>query len=115
MSFHKSKGLTARLVILAGLVDGLMPRIDPDDIPKEQRAQLEEQRRLFFVGMTRTTDILVFSSYSQLAVAVAQQLRVRRGGFIPGGAGAYRVFASPFLEETGPTLPAAVRGIDWNY
>ena len=70
----------------------------------EQRAQLEEQRRLFFVGMTRTTDILVFSSYSQLPTNIAQNLRVRRGAFIPG-ANAYRVFASPFLEETGQLCP----------
>ena len=112
MSFHKSKGLTAQLVILAGLVDGLVPRIDSGDPVAEQRAQLEEQRRLFFVGMTRTTDILVFSSYSQLPADIAQNLRVRRGAFIPG-AHAYRVFASPFLEETGLTLPPAVRGLAW--
>ena len=90
----------------------VVPHIDAGDPVAEQRAQLEEQRRLFFVGMTRTTDILVFSSYSQLPTNIAQNLRVRRGAFIPG-ANAYRVFASPFLEETGPTLPPAVRGVNW--
>lgn len=112
MSFHKSKGLTARVVVLAGLVDGVMPRIDRRAPPAEQRAQLEEQRRLFFVGMTRTTESLVFSSYSQLPADLAQNLQARMGNYIPA-ANAYRVFASPFLEETGPTLPAAVRGVDW--
>jgi hypothetical protein len=55
---------------------------------------------------------LVFSSYSQLPSGIAQNLRVRRGAFIPG-VNAYRVFASPFLEETGPALPPAVRGAEW--
>jgi ATP-dependent exoDNAse (exonuclease V) beta subunit len=66
MSFHKSKSLTARVVVLAGLVDGLMPRVDEDEPAAQQQLRLEEQRRLFFVGMTRTTDVLVFSSYSEL-------------------------------------------------
>ena len=112
MSFHKSKGLTADLVVLAGLFDGLMPRVDENVPEDERRAQFEEQRRLFFVGMTRTTRILVFSSYSQLPSSVAQNLRARRGRYIPADQ-CYVTFASSFLEETGYTLPAAVRGRNW--
>lgn len=112
MSFHKSKGLTADLVVLAGLVDGLMPRVKQNVTEEERRAELEEQRRVFFVGMTRTARILVFSSYSQLSSGVAQNLRARRGRYIPRDQ-AYVTFASPFLEETGRTLPGAVRGRDW--
>jgi len=112
MSFHKSKGLTADLVVLAGLVDGLMPRVKENATEEERRAQIEEQRRVFFVGMTRTTRVLVFSSYSQLPSDVAHNLRARRGRFSRRDQ-AYVTFASPFLEETGPTLPAAVRGEDW--
>jgi superfamily I DNA/RNA helicase len=55
MSFHKSKGLTADLVVLAGLVDGLVPRTKDGSNAEQRRLQTEEQRRLFFVGMTRTT------------------------------------------------------------
>lgn len=55
MSFHKSKGLTAEVVVLAGLVDGLMPWADDAAAPpEEQAADRGEQRRLFYVGMTRT-------------------------------------------------------------
>ena len=111
MSFHKSKGLTADLVVLAGLV-GLMPRVDENVPEDERRAEFEEQRRLFFVGMTRTTRILVFSSYSQLPSSVAQNLRARRGRYIPADE-SYVTFASSFLEETGYALPAAVRGRNW--
>ena len=60
MSLHKSKGLTAELVILVGCVEGAIPRIDPDAIPDEQRATKEEQRRLFYVAITRPTKMLVF-------------------------------------------------------
>jgi DNA helicase-2/ATP-dependent DNA helicase PcrA len=112
MSFHKSKGLTADLVVLDGLVDGLMPRIKENASDEERRAQFKEQRRVFFVGMTRATRILVFSSYSQLASDVAHNLRARRGRYIPRDQ-AWFTFASPFLEETGPVLPGAVRGQDW--
>ena len=112
MSFHRSKGLTVDLVVLAGLVDGVMPRIKSNVPEQEQRAQLEEQRRVFFVGMTRTTNTLVFSGYSQLPSALAMNLQARRGRYHWRDQ-TYTTFASPFLEETGNSLPPAVRAQDW--
>jgi DNA helicase II / ATP-dependent DNA helicase PcrA len=53
MSLHKSKGLSSPVVIIAGCVEGLLPAFDPELTPAEQQAALEEQRRLFFVGLTR--------------------------------------------------------------
>lgn len=113
MSMHASKGLTADLVVLAGLVDGVIPRIDARLADDEQQAQLEEQRRLFFVAMTRTTNILVFSSYSQLDAAMAYRLQARVGRWVGGGS--RRTFASRFLEEMGPEYPDPIRGEDWEY
>lgn len=113
MSMHASKGLTADLVVLAGLVEGIVPRVDADVPPLEQEAQREEQRRLFFVGITRTTRVLVFSTYSQLDAAAAFRLQVARGQRVHGGG--FRTFASTFLDELGDGLPEAVRGQDWNY
>jgi superfamily I DNA/RNA helicase len=107
MSFQKSKGLTADLVILAGLVDGAMPRLDDKDSPAERQAQLEEHRRLFFVGMTRSTKILVLSSYSMLPDDIARKITTRVGARVGGS---LRVFPSPFLDECGPTLPRAIDG-----
>ena len=112
MSLHASKGLTADLVVIGGLVNGIMPRIDPGDSEDEQKAQEEEQRRLLFVGITRSTNILVFSSYSQLDVATAHRLQVARG---QSYGGAVRTFASSFFDELGDELPEAVRGEDWSY
>lgn len=113
MSMHASKGLTADLVVLAGLVDGVIPRVDARLSEDEQQAQLEEQRRLFFVAMTRTTNILVFSSYSQLEAATAHRLQARVGRWVGGGS--FRTFASSFLGELGDQSPDAIRGENWGY
>ncbi len=113
MSMHASKGLTADLVVLGGLVEGLMPQV-LDAEPDDQATQLQEQRRVFFVGMTRTRRILVFSTYSQLPAAVVHRLQVARGQAIGYGQ-AFRTFASQFLGELGDELPDAVRGQDWDY
>jgi len=110
MSFQKSKGLTADLVVLAGLVDGAMPRVDDGGPPAERQAQLEEQRRLFFIGMTRTTKILLFSIYSMLPDNIARQITTRIGNRLGRS---LRVFPSPFLDECGGTLARAIPGEVW--
>ena len=57
MSLHAAKGLEFPLVFLAGMEEGLFPHsrtlLDPDDI--------EEERRLCYVGMTRAMDTLIIS------------------------------------------------------
>ncbi len=112
MTMHGSKGLTARVVVLAGLCEGLMPSVDRDASPAEQTLLLEEQRRLFFVAVTRTTEVMVFSSYSQLDTATAMNLGAARGRRFRGGFG---TLASSFLPELGPGLPRAVSGPTWTY
>jgi DNA helicase-2/ATP-dependent DNA helicase PcrA len=57
MSIHRSKGLEFPYVFLIGVSDGLLPHqrsIDNDNI--------EEERRLMYVGMTRAIDYLHISS-----------------------------------------------------
>ncbi len=54
MSLHKSKGLSSPYVFIAQCVQGVLPQIAKTGTPKAQAdATLEEQRRLFFVGITR--------------------------------------------------------------
>lgn len=49
LTLHACKGLEFQVVFIVGCEDGLLPlRFGPDDEPN-----LEEERRLFFVGMTR--------------------------------------------------------------
>lgn len=113
MSFHKSKGLTADVVVMAGLLEGLMPWSADDRLTvAEHAAALAEQRRLFYVGMTRTRRALVFSSASEIPAYMTQRYRIRHRGW---GMNGYRTIASGFMGELGPTLPRAIRGDRWEY
>lgn len=49
MSLHKSKGLSTPVTIIAGCIDGLLPKQPDATLPLQARnASIEEQRRLFF-------------------------------------------------------------------
>jgi DNA helicase II / ATP-dependent DNA helicase PcrA len=109
MSLHKSKGLTARLVIIAGCVSGIIPSIDFRAPFAEQERQREEQRRLFFVGITRSTDTLVLSSAVRMSRRAAMLMNMR----LPPGVGAAVLHASPFLAELGVQAPAPITGAAW--
>jgi DNA helicase II / ATP-dependent DNA helicase PcrA len=86
MSLHAAKGLEFPLVFLSGLEEGLFPHsrtlLEPDDI--------EEERRLCYVGMTRAMDQLI------LTRAV---YRRRYGTDLPEAS-----VPSRFLEEVPPQL-----------
>ena len=49
MTMHNAKGLEFPLVVVSGLEDGLFPLARATEDPR----QLEEERRLFYVGITR--------------------------------------------------------------
>ena len=100
MSLHKSKGLTARVVIVMGCNEGMIPRIDYDEPLAEQKRSLEEQRRLFYVALTRTTETLILSSIAHIPMQQALQM----GLGVQGGG------ASQFLTELGPSRPAPMTG-----
>jgi len=106
MSLHKSKGLTADLVVVVGCVEGLIPTLT-DGTPTEQAASLEEQRRLFYVAITRTRLTLILSSVTQLPRDLAHRMGARVGR---GGPRHANTIASRFLDELGPSRPAAVLG-----
>lgn len=114
MSLHKSKGLTRDLVILAGCMAGTLPFIDDKDPPAIQRASLEEQRRLFYVAITRATKVLVISSAASLPIADAFRggAKVVTRSFTAGVPYARTAF-TPFLAELGNDAPTPVTGAQW--
>jgi superfamily I DNA/RNA helicase len=57
MTLHAAKGLEFPLVFLAGLEEGLFPHSRTFNNPEE----LEEERRLCYVGMTRAMDTLILT------------------------------------------------------
>jgi DNA helicase II / ATP-dependent DNA helicase PcrA len=107
---YKSKDLTARLVVIAGCVAGILPTIDGDEPHHEQERQRQEQRRLFYVGITRTTETLVLNSSTRMPLAMAYTMRMpllaRQGGDAV-------LQASPLMAELGPSAPAVILGAAW--
>jgi DNA helicase-2/ATP-dependent DNA helicase PcrA len=106
MSLHKSKGLTSRAVIVMGCIQGLIPFMDWRVLqrmtPNEQEERLREQRRLFYVAITRTREVLVLSHPAGLPAGVANAA----GLDVYGG-------ASQFLSELGPARPNIQTGQTW--
>ena len=84
MTLHNAKGLEFPVVFIAGLEDGLFPMSRAFDEPEE----MEEERRIFYVGITRAQD--------KLYLLHARQRR--RAGEIMYGR------LSPFVE----TVPEAL-------
>jgi superfamily I DNA/RNA helicase len=114
MSLHKSKGLTRDVVVVAGCMAGTLPSIDPNDPQDEQDRQLEEQRRLFYVAVTRATTVLVISSAVTLRLrdALRGGASVTRRTYRNGETYAITAF-TPFLDELGPTTPPTISTAEW--
>jgi len=90
MTLHAAKGLEFPSVFIIGCEDGLLPFFREDDggasRPRDGDPQLEEERRLAFVGITRARDELT------LSVARRRMIRGRTESQV----------ASMFLNEIGP-------------
>ncbi|MGA8343084.1 MAG: UvrD-helicase domain-containing protein [Candidatus Sulfotelmatobacter sp.] len=97
MSLHAAKGLEFPLIFLSGLEEGLFPHSRTMLVPED----IEEERRLCYVGMTRAMDQLV------LTRAV---YRRRYGTDLPEASVPSRFLEevpAPLIEELG-TKPARV-------
>ncbi|MGP1459757.1 MAG: ATP-dependent helicase [Treponema sp.] len=87
ITLHNTKGLEFPRVIITGLENGIFPRAD------KYGAELEEERRLFYVGITRAKDELFITS------CLERRLFGRTEAMMP----------SQFLLEAGNAFQAAGR------
>ncbi len=84
LTLHAAKGLEFRVVFIVGLVEGLLPHIRSF----EDAEAMAEERRLFYVGLTRAKDAL-YLTYSETRSAYGY---------------AEPVDPSRFLEDIPPDL-----------
>ncbi len=87
MTLHAAKGLEFPAVFMVGCEEGMLPFVRGQRLPGESEnpQEIEEERRLCFVGMTRAMDHLTLSS---------ARARMVRGQRLPAT-------ASRFLSEIG--------------
>lgn len=114
MSLHKSKGLSSPVTIIAGCVNGLLPRAPKNPLtPLERQHHYEEQRRLFFVGITRVKADPPNGKPGTLILTYAQEMPLeyaKRAGIEPAYVNYGRAIlqASPFIADMTPAAPPAV-------
>lgn len=115
MSLHKSKGLTSPVVIIATAVDGVIPTLKSNLPEDEREASYNEQRRLFFVAITRSSDELVISGPKRMTYADARGVGARIGKSWRRRDGELiaECFATPYIRELGQHQPPAQLGLEW--
>jgi DNA helicase II / ATP-dependent DNA helicase PcrA len=97
MTLHNAKGLEFPVVFITGLEDGLFPLAKAYDDP----AMLEEERRLFYVGITRAE--------RKLFLTHAEERR-RNGEFMPSKASSFLVTIPEEMLEQRKTIKVRSSG-----
>ncbi|HMB89491.1 MAG TPA: UvrD-helicase domain-containing protein, partial [Rhodothermales bacterium] len=77
MTMHASKGLEFPVVFIAGLEEGLFPL----SMATQDRKELEEERRLFYVGATRAQDRL-YLTHARSRYRYGEQYSAVRSRFL---------------------------------
>jgi hypothetical protein len=107
-----AKGVTAEHVYLLGACREAIPGERRDEYPGTEDEYLEEQRRLFYVSITRPKKTLVLSRALKVKRGPARQMGLKVGN--SGGPYWATMKMSPFLEDILPALPDAVPGESWH-
>ncbi len=105
-----AKGVTAEHVYVLGLCDAALPGERKPEYPDTDVVYLEEQRRLFYVTITRARRTLVLSRPRKIKRTEGQRLNLAplpRWGFWP------TLDMCRFLRDINPSLPEAVPGEEW--
>jgi superfamily I DNA/RNA helicase len=105
-----AKGVTAEHVYLIGACDEAIPGEMKDEYPGTEVDFLDEQRRLFYVSITRSKKTLVISRATGALTAEAMKMGL---AIMPGFA-RVNLQMSRFLREILTQLPNAVAGGKWS-
>jgi hypothetical protein len=102
-----AKGLTANHVYVMGLCEEAIPGERKDEYPGTDAEYRDEQRRLFYVSITRSKQTLVLSRPKKIKPGEAKRLNlhVKRSGFYYCDLG-----MCPFLRDIMTELPDAMSG-----
>jgi DNA helicase II / ATP-dependent DNA helicase PcrA len=112
MSLYKSKGLTSDHVFILGCNEGLIPSYPIQQLSFNDEIRFkEEQRRLFYVAITRAKRTLIISSISRIPKNFAYRMRVPVIDDVDPSLG--NTISSTFLNELGDTCPHSRRGSEW--
>jgi DNA helicase-2/ATP-dependent DNA helicase PcrA len=103
MTLHSAKGLEFPTVLMAGLEDGLFPH----SRSKDDEEELEEERRLCYVGMTRARRQLVLSGAARRRVFGEYQAS-KPSRFIDE-------IPSELIERREPAMPASEGGYQGHF
>jgi DNA helicase-2/ATP-dependent DNA helicase PcrA len=104
MTLHSAKGLEFPTVVLAGLEEGLFPH----SRSREDDAELEEERRLCYVGITRARKQLVLTSAARRRVFGEYQ-NTEPSRFID------EIPADLIERDESPASSRASSGTNWSY
>ncbi|WP_231886189.1 ATP-dependent helicase [Marinomonas atlantica] len=109
MTIHKSKGLEFDLVMMSGLQEGRFPYYDDDlsSIDRQAAAEMQAERRLFYVAMTRARKRLVFLE----SPSGEDVRRLSSGGLIGGATRSGSM--SRFIYEAQP-VPIQKMSLHWH-
>jgi len=106
-----AKGVTAQNVYVLGLCAETMPGTQREEYPGTVSEYVEEQRRLFYVSLTRSKRTLVLSRPLSILKFAAARLGITadatgRSSFAP-------LTMCPFLRDIKSYLPSSQTGENW--
>ena len=105
-----AKGITADHVYVIGLCDEAIPGTRREEYPGTDLEYVEEQRRLFYVSITRPKKTLVLSRAKSIAVGQAKQLGL---AIKVGNRFRAKLEMSKFLRDIIEYLPDYQSGENW--